>query len=150
MSDQHPKPVNRSRVVVVESVYHQPIDGAPIITESKYVRVLDSDEQPYGPRRIKVHGDWTQLKTGWLTTYSLVTLSNEEGRHLQVIPTTQQSESIRSRIIDIAILDEFGKYIVIGHVNPGESYRGTPPRGATLYARCLHHPAKITYTAFPI
>lgn len=150
MSDNHPKPIQKSRNVVVESVYHQPIDGPPVVVESKYAKALESEDQPYGPRRVKIGTDWTLLDTGWVKDISILTISNDEGRMLQVIPNEVQLHLINSRIVEMAYLDESGKWVPVERIHAGESRRGRPLPGAKTALRCLNGTAKVTYTAFPV
>lgn len=145
-----PKARLKSRVVVVEQVYHQQPHGQPVVVESKYTRRLDSDEQPFGPRRIRVGEEWTKPDTGWVADGGLLCLSNEEGKGLAVQPSPSERNDINSRIVEVCLVDpETGNMGGVWLVPPGESLRASAASFMGLRIRCRKGSARITFTVIP-
>lgn len=145
-----PKAKLKSRVVVVEQVYHQQPGGQPTVVESKYTRRLDSDEQPFGPRRIRVTEEWTKLDTGWVVEGGMLCLSNEEGKIMTVQPSPSERRDIDSRIVEVCLVDpETGNVGGVWLVPPGESLRAATASFNGLRIRCRKGSARIVFTVIP-
>ena len=60
-----------SRLIVVETVYYQPMEGQPttMLGEQghRFVRQLDSDEEPYQRKKVATL-EWQPLDRGWIET----------------------------------------------------------------------------------
>lgn len=104
-------PTGKARVVVVENVYHQASTGEIVLTEGRFSRLLKSDEQPYGPRRLTLGGTWTPLDVGWVKEVGFVILRNESkdtgvdvgvwvGETTQALITLAPGESLRFQPTD--------------------------------------------------
>lgn len=135
-----------ARLVVIDVLYYQPPDNAnPSQHESRFVRPLLSDEQVY-QRKFKVGSDkWQLIDTGWVTTPSMVIISNDEGRNLQAIPDELESKAIKSRIVKLG----FGVSSGVMIIPPGESIRFCPSDSKEVVLRCEYQSAKCTITVFP-
>lgn len=135
-----------SRLVVVEHVYHQPVDGQPVNVTPKFSKFLKTDEQPYGPRRVKIGPDSVPLESAWVGNGSQLVVENLEGTSLQVQPTAEEREQIALRIVEV--WDEDGKEPLF-LIPPGESLRARPGNLKRLRLRCASDSARIVYTVFP-
>lgn len=138
------KPV--SRLVIVENVYHQPVDGQPASINTGFTRRLTSDEQPYGPRRVKIGGDSMALETGWVEKASQIMIENLEGTKLQVYPTEEEKAKIAARVVEV--WDEDGKEPLF-LIPPGESIRARPGKLSRIRLRCASESARVVYTIYP-
>lgn len=149
---QNPKP----RMGVVETVYHQSPGDNPTSVESKFSRLLKSDDQPFS-RKMTVGAEWVEISTGWLekSPLSMIHISNREGENRQVIPTPLELIKMAERVVEIAlqtfpngphnepVFEEFAD------IHPGESCRFTPKRARQYFLRCRSETAKVTATVFP-
>lgn len=154
------RPVLKARLIVNETVYHQhPIDqGSTVI--SKFIRILDSDEQPY-LRRLMVKEEWQPLDCGWLETASLVRIANEEGKGLQVWPTEEEKLVINSRVVQLGLgVDEPPGQrdmrsppkvgiVPFAAILPGESTRIQFLDLHKIYLRCIGGQARINLALIP-
>ncbi len=139
--------ISKSRIIVVETVYHQSSGLQPTAVESRYSHNLKTDEQVYGPRRIVATEEWKPLDVGWVKTASLLILSNEEGKNLQVNPTQKEREDIASRVVHLAYRGLHGDGTWMIH--PGHSFRGCPNSLRELFIRCQSGQAECFVTVFP-
>lgn len=149
MSESHPTMTKaKNRYVVVEMVHFQPIDGQPVSHESRFNRRVDSEEQPYGPRRTRVTDTWTEIDLGWLRGDNVgqLIIQNDEGKGLQTQPSPEEIRDIKSRVIEVSMGDSGPLF----RIPPGESIRLTSPAPElSLRLRCVNGPARITFIAFP-
>lgn len=150
-----PRPPVKGRIVVVEQVYHQPVDAPPVLVESKYSRRIDSEEQPFGPRRLRVTEEWQELSAGWIEGVGLLVVSNEEGKGLQVQPSESERREIGLRVVELAMFpvptvpgEAFSPIPWI--IPPGESFRGSTDTLGGIKVRCRRGSARISYTIFPL
>lgn len=129
----------RTRMVVVETIYYQPVNSPPSVLlgeTSRYARELLTDEDPY--KRRKVASDqWEPLELGWTDRPSLVLLRNDEG-HFNEQPTAAERVEMEGRQIWIT----FASVLVLGHPDkehltllPGETQRFTPARASEIRLR---------------
>src|SRR6516165_2146294 len=88
------------RVTVVEIVHFISPGAAPISVESRFVRKLSTDEQPY-VRRMTVDEKWQKLDLGWLkgSRPSMLVIENHEGQFTQVNPTKEEREESARRVV---------------------------------------------------
>lgn len=107
-----PKPAIRSRIVVVETLYHQPMDGSsPTSVDNRYGRMLETDEQPY-TRLMKIDGIWRELDPGWLKAQV------ETGAVGMLLLRNEEKD--KDAIVEVA----FGTPpVVFSSLPPGESLR---------------------------
>jgi len=156
----------RARIVVVEQVCHQlPGNEDPTAIESRFAKWLTNDEVPY-VRKPRIGVQWVPLETGWLSSVSLLCLSNDEGKSMRVYPTEQEKEALANRVIQVGVSSHaispgmpIGEPTIFTEIHPGESCRFTPHDLSRLFIRCREVPgmklesdssAKITITAFPL
>lgn len=152
MNDTHPKPANKARLTILDSVYYQNPDGSPILLDNRYVKILDSDEQPYGPRKVKVDSQWVEITSElcWVRSPSILVVNNEEGKGLQTYPTPEERLDISKRVLELAVFcDQLGSWVVVETILPGESRRGRPAPGSRWAVRCVHGSARTVFTVFP-
>jgi hypothetical protein len=138
-----PAPALRARLVVVAQVVHVPPDGGPTPLAYQFGRELETDEQPYGPRRVRAGAGWEPLDYGWLggpDGVGLVVVENEEGRRPRVVPTPEERADTLARVVELGVIAELpdGARVVVpfARVRPGEA-RDLDPAGP-LAIRCTH------------
>lgn len=120
------------------NVYHQIPNSPPSGQELKFVRCIMSDEQPFGPRRIKlIEGEWKSLEVqgSWITTCSYVIISNLEGRYFTTRPTPEEVALLSRKIIEIGVLPEAAME------NPRERTMFSPPKSSLEPIPCALCPA---------
>lgn len=71
-----PTRVQKPRLGVVDTVYYQAPNEQPISADSRFGRWLSSDEQPYGPRVVKIEPGRHKLDHGWLESASMMLIEN--------------------------------------------------------------------------
>jgi hypothetical protein len=155
-----PRPAPSPRLVVVETVYHQPPQGSPQAAESRWLRTLASDEQPY-VRRVKIGEAWQPLDHGWLAVCSLALVANEAVK-FAVVPTGEQRQEAAAQVLEVAFaLPDAGKQKRTMHdpplppltpvleVPPGESLRCSPLDLETVRLRCRKGVATVLLTLYP-
>jgi len=137
-------PINR--LVVVETVYHAPSVDRPVSVDGSFSTWLSSDESPCGPRFSFAGEEWEQIDSGWIKQASMVSISNVEGKHHQVVPSAEEKVVIASKIIEVAVRGgEAHPFLV----RPGQSMRFCPSDLSTLLVRCRAGRAKFNITIFP-
>lgn len=135
-------PVNR--IVVLDTVYHQAGTDPPITAESKFSRVLASDEQPY-VRRAKIGTEWAPLDTGWIKEVGLFLLVNEEGRRFMINPTDEEKKAVADKVIEVGLAGMEAFCVV----HPGESLRLSPTDASVLRFRSRSEGTRFTLSVFP-
>lgn len=139
-------PSQSSRLVVVESVYHQPADGPPTTATGDIVRFgrdLASDEQPYERHKV-VKESWEPLDCGWIDRCGMLLLRNDEG-HFAINPTPEQREAAMRRVIELSF---DGEHSAIS-VPPRESCRFYPADAGNIRLRCREGSARYTVHLTP-
>lgn len=151
----------KSRITVVDMVYHQPADLPPTTMlgdAMRFSRELESDEQPY-ERRLLATEDWKPLDCGWISKVGMLLLRNDEG-FFSVRPTPEQRAEVALRVIEITFdyclnpsdsplcssTDPYGRCIL---VPPGESCRFFPEDAKSLRVRCRSGRAQYTISLSP-
>ncbi len=134
------------RIVVVETVHFQG-EGEPVTIDSRWSKVVASEDQPY-VRRFKVGAEWQRLDEGWVRECSQLTLSHESPSY-QVNPTEEQRKE------DETVTIEVGLRMADGHVEPAlllpsrESLRVRPKDSGSWFVRSTGRPAWCTVSVFP-
>lgn len=149
-SRQH-TPVSRSRLTVVENTVISSTESPQSVFDGSFSCWLDNgDEQPYGPRRIKVTDQWQPLDTGWLEgNAGMLTLRNDEGRNMLTNPTPEQLATIAAGVVEVGIIALVsGVVIPFSDVPAGRSIR-LFPRSMSLFVRCLNGVARCTLFVVP-
>jgi len=134
----------KARLVVVETVYCQSPGEQPVAVESRFGRALNSQEQPYR-RVIKVGESWQPLDHGWVEEASMLVISNEEGKYLQVVPTEEQRKELETKVVELAFPGQSGCWLI----PPGDSFRGCPSGLGSLLVRCRKGMSKCVVHVFP-
>lgn len=153
----------KSQIIVVEMLYHMPLEDQPTCTESRFSRWVMSDEQPY--RRVcKVKEDWQGIDIGWLVDsgVGMLHIENTEGISLQTQLTEQEQSNLNNRILEVGIAVSEAQQrqrtmhdpvmlqiSTFARIPPKESIRFTPLEGATYVIRCRHDTARCIITALP-
>lgn len=132
----------KSRLTVVESVYHQQPDGTNMPISTQYSRVLKSDEQAF-VRKMTVGESWVEVPYGWLQDCSLLVIHNESGKYRTTAPSPQEIEDAEAAVIEVAGPDK----VPVFDVPAGESIRGKPRRG--LHVRCARGSVKCVVSCIP-
>ena len=144
----------RSRLTIVETIYHQPADGFPSTLLGDAVRFnheLQSDEQPYERHKF-AREQWEPLDCGWIERAGLLLIRNDEGR-FSVNPTPEQRTEVNRRVIELT----FASSLVIGEatrrecllIPPGETYPFLPSDASQLRLRCREGTARYTLCLIP-
>jgi len=137
----------RSRLVVVENVYHQPADGFPTTAmgdTSRFHRELDSDEHPYERHKV-AKGEWEPIDHGWVDRCGMLLVRNDEG-HFSVNPTAEQVAEVLSRVIEVSFCDSQTPSIL---VPPTETCRFYPTDVKQMRLRCREGTARYTLYLIP-
>lgn len=136
----------KSRLSVLNTVYHQPAGEQPMAVVGNYCRWLESDEQPFS-RRLRIGEEWQAIETGWIRHAGLVVLKNDEGVFDQVQPTEQERMDAQAKVLEVSCSS--GPPEAQWLVRPGESLPATPASTMRLQIRCRQGQARCTVTAFP-
>ncbi len=138
----------KPRLTIVETVSYQPPNRQASQVSSGFSRDLETYEQPY-EREMVATEEWQPLinEQCWVKECSLVHVTNEEGRYLQVNPSEEEQEATAAKVLEIS----FGTANLLGHweVRPGEAFRGTPSHPKALFIRCRSGEACFTLHVFP-
>lgn len=160
--------LNSARMVIVEQVSHQSPNQPPTVVDSRYPRILETDEQVY-KRSMKIKSEWTNIDVGWLieTGVAQIVIENREGQALQVIPTQEEKAAFLARILELGIEVEFESdkprdmfskvkipnvIVPFSIIRPGESTRLDPSTYiGSLRIRCMveGETAQTWITAIP-
>lgn len=140
----------RSKLTVVETVYHQGANRQPTSTDSRYSRYLETDDQPYS-RTVTLDEAWKVLDIGWFAERQplrvrLLVIQNEEGKYLAIQPTDLERLALKEKVVEVSV----GGISADWEVLPGESLRGSPsgdPRRLRLRSRSGK--TRCTYTLYP-
>lgn len=128
-------------------IYHQTFPNSPPSgQELKFVRLIQSDEQPFGPRRIKlVEGEWypLELQGSWITSCAYVILSNLEGRFFTNRPSKEEMQLLSEKIIEVAVLPEAAME------NPKARTMFSPPKALLEPTPCALCPSGEDYSFTP-
>jgi hypothetical protein len=152
---KHAPRETKSRLTVVEMVHHAGPNFSPTTADSRFARIVDSDEAPYvRPQGFKVGKDWKPLDLGWLTDLpcGMLVIRNEMER-FTVAPTQEQLQAARSKILEVTFTvftradDPPSTAMLVG---PGESCRFMPYDPTAIRVRCLHGETKVTLYVFPL
>lgn len=145
------KPVEKSHITVVEHVYFQPFGSSPTGISPRYMRWLESDEQPYG-RRLKVSEEWQPLDKGWMEEAALLVLENLLPQYA-TIPEPEQRREDESRVVEIGAVqtsDSLSPAVApFAEVRPGESCRFCPVALVNLRVRCVNGQATCNLHLYP-
>lgn len=134
----------RSRVTVVETVYHQTGEGHTTPIESKYQRFLGSVGPGY--LRLQTVGeDWQPLDVGWVQDASFLHIRNEKPRYSRV-PTAVEQGIAESKVLELRMEDS---EIPFSEVRVGESIRINPMYVRMIQVRCRSGEAKFTVNVLP-
>jgi hypothetical protein len=138
-------PQIKSRLGVVEHVYHQASNDQAFQVEGRYSRPLVTNEQPYR-RKLTLTKEWQPFDSGWVKEAGMIHVSNEEGKHAQVIPTEREAAVTSAKVIELASFDaDPNPYLIM----PGETFRGQPKDVRQLMIRCQYGTATCWVTVFP-
>lgn len=136
------------RLTIVETVYYQTPNTPASQVSSSFMRSLETHEQPY-ERKMVATEEWQPLinEQCWVKECSLILVTNEEGRYLQVNPTEEEREATAAKVLEISfdITNLTGDW----EVPPGETFRGNPRHPQALFIRCRSGEARFTLHVFP-
>lgn len=128
--DEEPKAIKKptmNRLTVVEIVYHQSGTDDATSVETRFSKMLESEEQLYS-RTLKLTEAPISIDSGWLTEFSMLIIKHREGNEVQV----QFDDSTHSMLI-----------------GPGESLRCRPSLLDALAICCVEGEARVTITLIP-
>lgn len=92
----------KSRMVVVENVYHQVPGEEPQSITSRYTRWLNDDEQTY-TRKTKANLSWAPLDFGWILQSAQVVIVNTAPTHPEMVLTDEQYAELEFLRIEIGV-----------------------------------------------
>lgn len=147
----HFKSVPKSRVVLVQTVYHQTgHTNEPVSHGANFVRWLANEEAIYNPnRKVKVGQEWQEIDTGWVKTIGVITVINHspkvkmkaESVHdkpgvlevcLAPVETKEPDGGVGMWAKEKSTMKLFPHLLIL----PGESFPFTPVPGGKLHIRC--------------
>jgi hypothetical protein len=134
----------KSRLGVVEHVYHQSSNDQPMQVEGRFSRPLLSNEQPFR-RKLTATQERKRLETAWIDDAGMLCLANEEGKCEQVVPTPEQRALNAAKVVELSYGDSDDKWLIL----PGETFRGQPSNVKNLFVRCQCGTAECWVTIFP-
>jgi len=138
-----------SRLVLVETLYHQITGEEPSQFSFKSTQRLTTDEQVF-TRRCKIEYDWVKLETGWLKEASRVLISNTTGSRRSTIPTEEEQEEVdRSQLIILLCEPKYADKVSPIVVKPGDSVHFVPFDLDKVYLRATLNFVDCTLTTFP-
>lgn len=140
-----------SRITVVENVYWSGGNDQPVLHDSKFNKIVHSDEQPYGPRRVRVGVQWRELETGWVSIdkCSLLCITNVP-TDFDRVPTDEQIKEAEAKVLEIGFyISTCDATIPFALITPGRSLRIEPHRHYKYLIRCVSGEARYRITAFP-
>jgi len=150
------EPEVRDHITVVETVYHCPaFGGDAFVSESRFHRYLETYEQCYERKHIKVEEEWQRLDLGWIGDCGMLVILNEEGLYAQCNTTDEEKARTKSKVLEVAFLSPQGQDIPqeapLGSwlVRAGETMRASPSSIPNLFIRCRSGRAYYTVRAFP-
>lgn len=99
------KPDHACKLIGVTNIHHRDRNGKVSTTTSRFVRELSSKDEQY-KRTITVGETWEELDTAWVKPDAIgyLMIRNDGGRPFQVIPTKEQLEEARARVIEIGYM----------------------------------------------
>jgi hypothetical protein len=135
------QPPLQSRLTVRGTIYFQQPGAQPTSVPYGYSRLLDSDEQPYGPRRVKVGGQWQPLDAGWVRGAGLFSLENRpdgKGGAVAIGLSLGHAGDEAEHVVTL-----------VPEVRPGEAAGWRPADLGALRVRCLRGETVCLLTVFP-
>ena len=142
----------KSRLVVVETFYHQHGGDVATAVSTSFARWLDTNEQVY-QRKLKVGREWLQLDFGWLKelpVLGMLHIKNDEGCFPVVNPTKEERESASKKVLMLGVL-RLGITTPLMILPPGETLRFQPlnEHPVNWLVCCIEGEAKFTMTVSP-
>lgn len=134
----------KDRLTVVEQVYHQPADEQPDGFESKFSCELHDREQVY-QRRTRVGEERKPVDLGWLNRVSMLVISNETGKNLQVQPSKEEKKEMDEKVLEVSFDGCEHGWLIL----PGHTMRAKPSDISSLRIRCLKGATKYSVVAIP-
>lgn len=148
-----------NRLTVVDRIYYQEI-GQPIYDlETKYAVQLQSKNHQVYEKRMRAGEQWKPLNIQWedmdgnpITQCSELIIRNEEGVFQHTIPTEEEKQEARERVLEIALErslqdGEIVEPILI--VAPGTVMRCQPFALNGFQVRCRKGTARFTLILIP-
>lgn len=132
-------------LTVVETVYHQLIDGQPTGEPNNFQVPLVTEEQPFS-RRVVIDDTTFRgiAELGcWIKDASYIRIANEQGLMLKRYPTPTEAEAITKAVIEVRI----GTGSIL--VRPGTSCRFEPSDLDEVRIICRNGSALLHITIFP-
>ncbi len=135
----------KSRITVIEHIYHQEFGESPTQVESRYSRDLDNDTQPY-TRNLRVGEAWEPLDTGWIAEAGLLIIQNNEGKFPFCNPTEEEREEAKKKILEVCYgFDSDTCWLTL----PKESTKLVPSMLKGLNIRSQYGVTKFTIHVYP-
>lgn len=98
--------IQQGTLTFTAMIYHResPRDEATC-NDLRFVKLLQTQEQPYTRKKISVGENWTPLDYGYLNglPISMILIRNEEGKNLQTIPTEQEKLDLSLKALELAV-----------------------------------------------
>jgi hypothetical protein len=160
------RPAGASLTVTGQCVYLSPDLDAPVVAPLRFCRPLLTAEQPYGPRRLTVGGEWQALDRGWLAEAgaSFLVLANDAPT-FAVIPSAGQRAEAAAKVVEVYFAPptpaDAGTRTMFSPkppdrtpfaallIHPGEQQPMTPGGGEIL-VRCRAGEARCTLHLYPL
>lgn len=141
----------KDRLVVVETVYHQPTGEQPTAVESRFSRDLQTVEQPY-QRQLTATEEWKPLDCGWIKDAGMLVIQNLEGK-FQANPTDEERAEAAARVLEVSYREDQDPNMDVSRhgwlIYPGESFRGCPSNLDLLAVRSQYGSLRLSVFIIP-
>lgn len=86
--------------------FHWQLQGDPVVTAGKPGHmILETLEQPYGPRRLVIGPTATPLDLGWVAQPGIIYIENSTGMNQFVNPTADQVANLAKQVCQVLVGD---------------------------------------------
>ena len=129
--------MSKTVLTVSDMVTYQQPGKMPQGFSHPFCRSVKDGCQPW-VRQLRIGEEWTQLDAGWVDNAACMILLNEEGTNLRVIPTPEEVEAMKKKVLEITYdgPPENGKWLYpAGLIFPGETRREHPINLGSIYLR---------------
>lgn len=139
--------MRKSRITVVERIYHQNFEDEPTPVEDGW-QIESITKASVFPKKFDLGEAWTSLDSGWVDPLgcALLRIANQKPKR-RTIPTPAEALDEASRIVEVSFSDPPASGGPILH--PGESLRFRPSDVRTLRLRCRNGKARLVVHFFP-
>lgn len=140
----------KNRIVIVDSLSWIPGEsGQGTGADGRFIRWLETDKDPCGPRNFKATPEWAAVDLGWLKgePISFLHFANLEGTGLLVNPSKDEKERMAGLTLEIALSEAAAGMPLL--CRPGSHVRVEIAGPQGIRVRCPNGICKYALTVFP-